>query len=1418
MKQFWLAIILIFTLTISVAQNNKRFRHLDIDRGLVHTDATVVTEDEQGFIWIGTNAGVQRFDGQQTKLFFNTTSKQNQVYNNRITTLYSEGKYLWVGSEGGLHLFNLENEKHIPLTYIGQDFNASPQLVSRVIGLNGFLWLVCSGRLYRATFNEENRELEIIPITKLVRTPEAFATSQKISLETNNSDILWVGTSTGIASLKSNGENVEFLEFSGGHKKDLGLVQNRMNHIRFYKNQLWLVTPNYLQVYSLENNSFKLRSLLKTICLDDVFKGTESEFVNRSLNDFLVDGENNFWCATSAGLVFINEPLSQNPQFQRFTYSQYNPFSISSNNVSHVLLDHSNCLWASTWAGGLSFLDLEQKQFNLLVKDPSRKGYSLSDPFVRAITQDNNGRVWVAGQNEGIDFYEPETGRCHPFRIGSITNKSLTSTRVRSLKFYKNKVYVGTTNGLDIIDLTTQKIYNYPELFGAANPIYSMDFDQYENLWVGTWRGGLFQVKLDKNRPVKIVEINENKNNRLSLSSNQVNYVFVDKTKNEVLVSTKKGLNRLLLGDYGWINNIIYYRSNETETSFSSEYVWPIQKESDTVYWVGTLGGGLNRFVLLDGWDDNNCGNYKATSFAVEQGAPANDIESLLTDDKGNLWLGSKGLSVFNPKTTEFWNFDVNDGLQSNGFKIGSAYKNKEGILFFGGINGMNYFDPKNIKRNEIRTKIVLNGLHIRNSKITPGQEINKRVLLQAGLSFTSKLNLNYKENDFSLSFASLHYANPEKCRYKYVLEGYDNEWHSISGDYPIANYSNLDYGDYTFKVDATNGDGLWSGKPAELKIQISPPWWFSGWAYFAYFLLFVAVSGGVLFYILRWMQLRNELKLVEAEEQKKEELHQMKLQFFMNISHEFKTPLTLIQTPIEKLKSGELKSDERNKMLHLLSENANRLLKLVNELMDFRKAEVGRLALHAVKADLKEFSQKVYQQFVPLCQKSSIDYSYSFENVPEIWFDPEKMSTILYNLLANAINYTDDGGSVRLKVFQAKRKDIKMFFPHSIVVGEKNSNSSYVYVQVVDTGVGISKKSISQIFDRFYHLGTSKTKHLGTGIGLALLKNLVLLHHGHVIVSSERNKGTEFLVGFPIGDNHLQAHEKGQEIADDMQMELEDIAVKSFVPAPDLANNALEDLKTLPTLLLVEDNNELRDVLHDHFAHNYKVIEAENGKDALDKIEDKTIDLVVSDIMMPVMDGLELLKVLREDIKTSHLPIALLTAKSTLEDQIAGTEAGADLYFPKPFNLKLMDLKIKQFIESRNKLRESYSSNVFAESRELARTQKDKDFLERFMELVDENIDNNDFTIDSICREMSIGRTNLYKKIRSLTGQSMGEFIRGLRLKKAAKILITEDVSISEVLYRVGINSNSYFTKSFKAQFGMTPTEFMQQNVGRYN
>lgn len=1409
-----IVIILVLFNTALQSQNTRRFRHIDVNMGLAHTDATAIAEDEPGFIWIGTNAGVQRFDGRQMHLFLNSTSKLNQVYNNRITALEASGEYLWIGSEGGLHCFSLKKEKHIPLKYTGLDFNAEPSNVARIAVTNNFIWFITNQELYVGTFYAETNELEIIRLDdKIAGLPEWFRNAEIISITTNYDGVVWVGTTQGIVSFKINGDQIEEHESLGNIGNGGTFIESRINHIRFYNQQLWVVSPNYLQIFSLSNSDLKLRSSLKSINLNNVFKGTEFEDEPLILNNFLVDPNNNFWCATGSGLIYIAEPLGQNEKFQLFTHSQYNPLSISANNISGILLDHSNCLWLTTWSGGLSFLNLEQKQFNLLVKDPSRKGYSLTEPFVRAIAEDGNGRIWIGGQNEGIDFYNPKTGECQPFQIGSITNQSLTNTKIRALKYHNNKMVVGTTNGLNVIDLVEKRIYTYPEIFGSGNSVYGIETDKFGRIWVGTWKGGLFRLSFQDNRIFEILRISDHPDSTWKLSSAQVNFVYSDKGKNEILAATRKGLNRIILSETGEISNIIYYRGNDTDQSLSSEYTWPVEKQNDTVYWIGTLGGGLNKLVLLDGWDSNKNGNYRAESFSVNEGAPSNDIESLLRDESGRLWIGSKGLSVFEPLRNEFWNFDVNDGLQSNGFKIGSSLKTSDGTMFFGGIGGLNHFKPSEIKRNNIQPKVVLSGLRIRNQEIVPGQVLYKDVVLENGLNYTTELDLNYLENDFSLSFASLHYANPEKCSYKYFLEGYDREWHYISGEYPVANYSNLDYGDYTFIVDATNGDGLWSEQPVSLKIHINPPWWKSGIAYFSYFVLTLSLVFVLFFYVSRWIKMRHELKLIAAEEKKKEELHQLKLQFFMNISHEFKTPLSLIFAPLEKLKNKMLSQEETEKMLHLISVNANRMLTLINELMEFRRAEVGKLSIQATESDLSELVQKISLQFVPQAQKSGVELRINVADKTKIWFDYEKMSTIIYNLLSNAINNTNEGGIVEVSVFTSAYNKLKHHYEHVFKVANEITVQEYVYIRVFDTGVGISQKSIDQIFERFYHMETTKNKHLGTGIGLALLKNLVLLHSGHVLVSSERFKGTEFLVGFPVGDAHLRPEEKGVLTADDSQIALSEprFPNSDLDILSDAENN--ED-ESLPLLLLVEDNAELRAVLKEHYSSDYRVIEAADGKEALEKINEEQVDLVISDIMMPEMDGLELVRELRRDLTTSHLPIALLTAKSTVEDQISGTEAGADLYFPKPFNLQLMDLKLKQFLESRQKLKEKYTSNIFADTRDIVRTQKDKVFIDKFVELVESNIDNNDFSVEQLSVELSIGRTNLYKKIKSLTGLSIGEFIRSLRLKMAAKILLSEDVTISEVIYRVGINSNSYFTKSFKAQFGVTPSEFLQQNA----
>jgi len=527
--RFWIILVAGLLPLSLYAQNIKRFRHIDVNMGLAHTDATAIAEDETGFIWIGTNSGLQRYDGRQLKLFFNSNSKLNQVYNNRITALCPDRDILWVGSEGGLHAFSLTEEAYFPLKYSGINFANDPRVVSEIIIIDKNIWFIANNKLYVGSFNPTTSILETNELVKITdNLPEWAINCPYYTLATDHSGTVWAGTGSGLLILQRNGSKYRATTFSFNH----GIPSNNENPvsiIEYSKNQLWLISNNSLRVLSLSESGQQPRSIVKTIQLKEVFKGTLFEKEPLVINDILIDNNADFWCGTATGLIHIENPVSENPVSRLFTHSPYDPFSLTANNISGLHLDHSNCLWISTWSGGLSYTDLEQKQFHLLVKDPSRNNYSLSESFVRAITQDESGQIWIGGQNEGLDVYMPGTGICRPFQLGRFTNSSFENKKVRALRYTDRKLLMGTTTGINVIDFNSSQVFQFNNLFNLANnPVYSIEVDKNGFIWAGTWRGGILRFKINNNLLTDTLLLNSSPGSKFRLSSNQVNFLLYD--------------------------------------------------------------------------------------------------------------------------------------------------------------------------------------------------------------------------------------------------------------------------------------------------------------------------------------------------------------------------------------------------------------------------------------------------------------------------------------------------------------------------------------------------------------------------------------------------------------------------------------------------------------------------------------------------------------------------------------------------------------------------------------------------------------------------------------------------------------------------------------------------------------------------
>jgi len=812
-------------------------------------------------------------------------------------------------------------------------------------------------------------------------------------------------------------------------------------------------------------------------------------------------------------------------------------------------------------------------------------------------------------------------------------------------------------------------------------------------------------------------------------------------------------------------------------------------------------------------------------------------IWGILEDNSGNLWLsGNNGLSRFNPKTEECRNYNRYDGLQGNQFTMRAYHQGEDGEMFFGGVNGFNAFYPEDIKDNPFMPAVAITDFKIANKSVSTGKQEDGRTILNKSITATNEIELSYKDN-VEFQFAALHYAASENNKYAYMLEGFDNGWNYTDAQHRFAIYKNMNPGKYVFKVKASNNDGLWNEEGVSLQIIVIPPFWQTAW--FKSVCGLLALAGLIGIYEIKVRAIKAHKVALEAQVVKRtseleeatealkksneeriehalqlqrmeaEHVHQidlMKLRFFTNISHEFRTPLTLILGPLEKMLSG---GETSRKHLAMMYRNAQNLQRLMNQILDFRKLESGKLKLEASFGDIIEFIAKIVDSFQPLADRKNIDYKFrSSVEILEGWFDTDKLDKILCNLLANALKFTPDGGKV--SIFVKSVTCSKTGEHHNSAL----SSEKWVHIKVCDTGIGVDANKIRLLFDRFYQVDDQSTRQFeGTGIGLALAKDLVELHYGSIEVTSEKGEGSTFIVKIPIGKEYLKSDEViehvlplGSESAG-AKIPILDIAAGS--PAEEAAYQNMEEQQSAPVILIVEDNADMRSYICDELSSQYRVCQAADGIEGMDKAFESVPDLIIADVMMPQMNGEQMCQRLKSDERTNHIPLIMLTARSSEEHTIQGLESGADDYIAKPFNMQILKTRVSNLLDSRRKLREKYSRQIWLEPNDIAMESVDEKFLRRAMEIVEEHMSDSQFGVEMFSKNLFMSRMNLYRKLKALTGQTPNQFIRTLRLKKAAKLLVECGMSVTEAMYEVGFNSFSYFRKVFREQFGLPPAEY---------
>ncbi|TXE13409.1 response regulator [Algoriphagus aquimarinus] len=1368
----FIAILFLATYRVSGQSFPYKFNYLTVDEGLSHTDVNDIAQDGKGYIWLATNFGLDRYDGYAIRKFYNNNEPIKNAFKNRIIKIYpDEEDNIWLSSEDGLHCFNPKTETFTDFS-IGQD-QPSPVFWNffKPAGDLIYGYLNNSFRVFKV--NGSHLEEQKINL------PEGI---QFFDMQADQYGIIHFASNKGVWRLD---EKLSFVRVAVN-----GLPDSDLSKVFFDKqNNLLLASGNSLFLV----NQHQSRN-----------KGSSSLSVNKQVTiadaDLVqvisVAKNGDYWINTRGGLTRLDSQFN----FIQKIDNKGTQNSLNSNTVLSSFIDRSDCLWVGTSSGGLNYCDLNQKLFYTLKSIPDQLN-SLSGNNVKSILEDGE-EVWIGTNANGLNLYNLKTQQFSFFNTNSTPIK-LKDNEITALTFDSDhNLWIGSKSGIEILRSDRKNLLNPPgyNQFPTFN-ISTLAKDYFGNIWFGNmdnfgviWKDekGLYSVK----------------------TYLEGYFILPDPTKPQLFISSRHGLKRIIVDKEGNITQTFKYNASATPGSISSDYITALSRQNDSTYWVGTIGSGLNKFSLKA--IDNT---HSFSAFSDESGE-FNDVESVEIDQIGHVWMGGNGLEHLDPENGKVIRYNKDDGLQGNSFKVGVSAKGADGRLYFGGVNGLNYFYPEQIKANEIEAKPILTDILINNKRPHYSAEDSLQNTLGVAIGYSNELKLSYLQNNFVITFSAMHFANPLKCEYRYKLIGFDNEWNYTDGRRPTAAYSNLDYERYQLIVEATNNDGIWSGNTAELTIVVTPPWWKTDIAKVIYALLVLSVISGIYIYQARWYRLKREMEVRKLKEKKREEmytqreeLYQQQLTFFTNISHEFRTPLTLILGPLENLirlnRNGAMDNSYQ-----LMLRNAKRLFNLISELMNFRKVAESMIKLQVQLLDINQFCQDLYTEFQPIAAGKEIDFQFidRTESTAD-WpikglFDNHILEKILLNLLNNSFKYTGNGGKVYFEIF----KNIEDFTP-SFTTGFKLPNeshraTSYLYFRVVDSGIGISSDSITHIFDRFYRISQD---HLGSGVGLALVKSLTQLHKGDIYVYSERNKGTEIIIGIPLGDENYNESER-KEVGNEQKLGLETVDLSELMPikSPDKVAFPASSFGH-KRILIVEDNEELRTFLRQTFEESYVIYQAADGQAALDIAIEKVPDLIISDVMMPRMNGIELCKAVKERFETSHIPFIILSAKDALAIKIEGLESGADFYFAKPLSIDLLLLTVHNIFEQSAKLKLKYTNDYLSEATELVHSEKDKSFIQELLNLIEDNIEDTELDVDFLCKHMHTSRTKLYQKIKSITDQSVGDFVRTIRLKKAIQIMTHEDIPLNKVVERIGLQSSSNFSKVFKKKYGKSPLQYMQ-------
>lgn len=1274
-------------------------RHYTINEGLANNAVYSIAQDKKGRMWFGTIDGLHSYDGTRIRIW--RDGSVASLGSNIYTIIEDDRQQLWVGSDNGLSLLNLKTEQFSTFDRQTASGDRITTPVTRIVQASDrTIWIATMGQ---GVFRYAPSTGELSQYAALGKINSDYIHD----IIEDKSGTIWVASSdAGISKLDPMKESA----FQPVAEED---IRNTVTVFEDAAQNIWVGSRND-GLYLLDKKKNRLVQKLEPINSKRVFQ--VRSIVELSPGELLI--------ASDEGLTRYN---TRTEEKRIIRSSQYAENNLNDNYLQTLFIDREEGLWIGTYFGGVNYVVPTPETFLHYCQENTPIDGKILSVFAKA----DGDNLWLGTDDAGFFYWNRTDNTFKSYKPNNSPN-SPTYHNIHALMQDGDTLYIGMyMGGLDILDLKTGKLKNYKanrthqSLYTSS--VYALYKDSRKRLWVGTPTG------LNKYRPEsddfeRIYEVHPA----------DVSYIMEDRQGGLWVCSMNNGIYRLDPQQQQW----------KHYTDLPTQKVITACEDKNGTLWFGTDGQGLLKY---DSRQD----------LFVKLPLPENiRVIHKIIADKDELWMTtSHGLYCYQPENGNIRTYDKNDGLQENQFLPNSGIQLADGTIFIGGIHGFNEFHPANMTRNPVKPTVILSDFQLFNLPVKVGVEGSP---LSTSITYAEKLELKHQHSIFSLSVATLSYINPTKKQYRYKLDGLEDEWIETNTA-PQVTYTNLPPGHYIFRVNCSNGDGIWHENAIELPIRVLPPWWASA----PFIILYVCLAIGILAYIHYRMVKKQKEELDTMTIKKDKEVYESKMAFFTQMIHEIRTPLTLILAPLENVMRSTGSVRDELPQLMVIERNGKRLLNLVNQLMDLRKVESGGMDVNLVDTEVKGILASIYQNFYLSAELKQIKLILNMPpNDCYASIDTEAFTTVVTNLLSNALKFTASHIWIDLRTTEDRKLELR----------------------VKDNGRGIAEEEQEKIFSAFYQVKENQpSDNIGTGVGLSLVKKLVGLMHGELKLESEPGMGSTFIIRF----KQSEAPE----------------APKEAIAIPEAL--AEEETTNKYHLLIVDDNQDLRDYLRELLSPTYKVSCAANGKEALERLEKLHPDLVISDVMMPVMNGMELCKRMKQNLQTSHIPIVLLSAKADTHAYVEGLETGADLYLAKPFSPDIIKAQLHSLLTNRERIKGSYKTEPMSHLDTVAHSSLDKEFLKKIAKIVEEQMTDSDFTVDVLAQEVGISRTGLFTKIKAISGMTPNDLIRLIRLKKAAELLSHKDVQVSEACFQVGFSSPSYFTKCFQAQFGVSPTEF---------